>query len=120
VHGEYCPGAFSVNARGETKLIGAAQRIIRGAWLFSSVVVVDGSARLRAVLEDVYAALALDWNPASTGAIADERPGVTVDEVRDTLLPDVALRYRLIPAAFTAEDLSAGWALLDRHRVATP
>src|ERR1700755_32297 len=46
VPGEYCPGRFSVNAGGETKLIGAAQRIIRGAWLFSSVVVVDGSARL--------------------------------------------------------------------------
>ncbi len=59
VPGEYCPGEFSVNARGQTKLIGAAQRTIRGAWLFSSVVVVDGSAPLRAVLEDVYAALGL-------------------------------------------------------------
>jgi lipoate-protein ligase A len=119
VPGEYCPGAFSVNARGETKLIGAAQRIIRGAWLFSSVVVVDGSARLRPVLEEVYAALALDWNPASTGAIADERPAVTVDEVREALLAEVASRYSLIPAALTAEDLAAGRALLDRHRVAT-
>jgi lipoate-protein ligase A len=120
VPGEYCPGAFSVNARGESKLIGAAQRIIRGAWLFSSVVVVDGSARLRAVLEDVYAALALEWNPASTGAIADERPGVTVRDVQDALLADVASRYRLVAARLSADDITAGSALLARHRVATP
>ena len=31
VPGEYCPGEFSVNARGRVKLIGAAERIIRGA-----------------------------------------------------------------------------------------
>ncbi len=72
VPGEYCPGRFSVNARGQTKLIGAAQRIISGAWLFSTVVVVGGAARVRAVLEEVYAALALDWDPASVGSIADE------------------------------------------------
>ena len=93
--GEYCPGEFSVNARGQTKLVGAAQRTISGAWLFSSVVVVDGSARLRAVLEDVYAALGLDWNPATTGSIADERLGVTVGEARDGLL--APLRRSLSP-----------------------
>lgn len=119
VPGEYCPGEFSVNARGQRKLIGAAQRIIRGAWLFSSVVVVDGSAGLAAVLEDVYAALALDWNPASVGAIADERAGaVTVGEIQDALLSALAARYRLAPARLSADDLTAGRELLDRHRVA--
>ena len=72
VPGEYCPGEFSVNARGQTKLIGAAQRIVRGAWLLSTVVVVEPAAALRAVLEDVYAALGLDWDPATTGSVADE------------------------------------------------
>jgi lipoate-protein ligase A len=119
VPGEYCPGEFSVNARGQRKLIGAAQRIIRGAWLFSSVVVVDGSAQLRAVLEDIYAALALDWNPASVGAIVDERVGaVTVSAIQDALLSAVAARYRLVPARLSADDLTAGRGLLDRHRVA--
>ena len=28
VPGEYCPGAFTVNARGQTKLVGSAQRVI--------------------------------------------------------------------------------------------
>jgi lipoate-protein ligase A len=120
VPGEYCPGEFSVNARGQSKLIGAAQRIIRGAWLFSSVVVVDGSARLRAVLEDVYAELGFDWNPASAGAVADERGDLTVTQVQDALLAGLSTRYRLEPARLTTDDLSAGRNLLDRHRVAAP
>jgi octanoyl-[GcvH]:protein N-octanoyltransferase len=120
VPGEYCPGEFSVNARGETKLIGAAQRIIRGAWLFSSVVVVEGSARVRTVLEDVYAALGLGWNPATTGAIADERSGVTLSEVQTTLLAGLSGRYCLAPAQLSADDLAAGRDLLSRHRVASP
>ena len=71
VPGEYCPGEFSVKARGSVKLIGAAERIVRGAWLHSSVVVVEGAARLRAVLEEVYGALGLEWDPATVGAVAE-------------------------------------------------
>ena len=54
---EYCPGAFSVNARGEKKLIGAAQRAVHGSWLLSSIVVVERPEPLQAVLEVVYRAL---------------------------------------------------------------
>jgi octanoyl-[GcvH]:protein N-octanoyltransferase len=120
VPGEYCPGAHSVNARGQTKLIGAAQRTVSRAWLFSTVVVVDGSAQVRAVLEDVYAALGLDWNPASTGSIADERPGITVNHVKEALLAPLAARYLLRTAQLSDGDVSAGLALIERHRVATP
>jgi lipoate-protein ligase A len=120
VPGEYCPGEFSVNARGERKLIGAAQRIIRGAWLFSSVVVVSGSGRVRAVLEEVYAALGLDWDPSSTGAVADERRDVTLEQVQDALLAGPRARYRFSAAELSAGDLAAARDLLERHRVATP
>jgi octanoyl-[GcvH]:protein N-octanoyltransferase len=116
VPGEYCPGRFSVNARGQTKLIGAAQRIISGAWLFSTVVVVAGSEPVRAVLEQVYAALALDWDPASVGSVADELPSVTVEHVQAALLAPLAERYGLTPAHVTAEDHAAASEVLDRHR----
>jgi octanoyl-[GcvH]:protein N-octanoyltransferase len=116
VPGEYCPGRFSVNARGQTKLIGAAQRIISGAWLFSTVVVVDGTARVRAVLEEVYAALALSWDPASVGSIADELPGATVEQVQAALLEPIADRYRLVPSALGEADRAAARDLLGRHR----
>ncbi len=117
VPGEYCPGRFSVNARGQTKLIGAAQRIISGAWLFSTVVVIDGSERVRAVLEEVYAALDLTWDPASVGSIADEVAGVTLEQVRDALLGRLAGRYRLSASAVTDTEVAAARELLGRHQV---
>jgi lipoate-protein ligase A len=119
VPGEYCPGEFSVNARGRLKLIGAAQRIVRGAWLVSSVVVVDGASNLRTVLEDVYAALELAWDPATVGAVADEVPGVGVEEVRRALLAQSARRYRLTPAPIGPAALARAGELLERHRVDT-
>jgi len=37
VPGEYCPGEFSINDGHGHKLIGTAQRLVRGAWLFGTV-----------------------------------------------------------------------------------
>lgn len=117
VPGEYCPGEFSVNARGQTKLVGAAQRIVRGAWLLSTVVVVDSGPGLRVVLEAVYAELGLDWNPATTGAVADEVPGVSVEDVRETMLAEYARRTALTPRSLTAGELDAAIDLVGRYRV---
>src|SRR3954462_15272998 len=81
VPGEYCPGAYSVNARGQVKLIGTAQRLVRGgALLGASIVVGDGSS-IRAVLPDVYAALEFDWTAAPAGPVDEEVPGLSVDDV---------------------------------------
>ena len=110
VAGEYCPGQFSVNARGQTKLIGSAQRIIRGGWLFGAVVVIAPGAGLRAVLEDVYAALGLDWDPQTTGSVAAEAPGVTIGEVRSALLEQYTQLYRLVPAVVSPQELATARA----------
>ncbi|HUJ35431.1 MAG TPA: hypothetical protein VLW51_09485 [Solirubrobacteraceae bacterium] len=118
VPGEYCPGEFSVNARGRVKLIGAAQRIVRGAWLLSSVVVVDGALGLRAVLEDVYAALGLEWDPETTGSVAGERPGARVEDVRKALLAGYGRRYELSAAVLGEAELARARELVERHRVA--
>ena len=117
VPGEYCPGRFSVNARGQTKLLGAAQRIISGAWLFSTVVVVGGGPRVRAVLEEVYAALALTWDPATVGSVDDELPGATVEQVQAALLAPLGRRYRLAPSAVADHERVAAHEVLTRHRV---
>lgn len=79
--GEYCPGRWSIHAAGGPKLAGAAQRSIRGASLFTAVVVVANGGRLRAALEAVYAALEIDWDPATAGAAEDGVPGLTADAV---------------------------------------
>lgn len=117
VPGEYCPGEFSVNARGETKLVGAAQRIVHGAWLLSTVVVVRPAGELRAVLEDVYSELGLDWEPATTGSVADEVAGVGVEEVRETMLAEYARRTSLTPRPLAGAELAAAAELVDRYRV---
>lgn len=116
VAGEYCPGEFSVNARGRVKVIGAAERIVRGSWLHSSVVVVESATAIREALVDVYAALGLEWNPATTGAVADEAPGVGIEAVRQALLVDYAARYQLSPASLGALEYIRAGRLLERHR----
>ena len=75
VEGEYCPGRWSINAGGRRKLAGIGQRVVAGGSHTGTVLVVDGAARVRAVLEPVYAALGLDWDPATVGAVGDELPG---------------------------------------------
>ena len=89
IPGEYCPGEFSVHGIGpgpSIKLVGTAQRVVSGAWLFSSVIVVENSAPIRHVLTDTYAALGLGWDPATAGAAEDLLPGLTVADVEGAVL----------------------------------
>jgi lipoate-protein ligase A len=81
VSGEYCPGDYSVNARGRTKLAGVGQRIIKGASHIGGVIVVGDTARVREVLIPVYGALHLLWDPETTGSIEDEIGPVSFDDV---------------------------------------
>jgi octanoyl-[GcvH]:protein N-octanoyltransferase len=87
VPGEYCPGEFSVNAGGATKLVGTAQRITRHGFLFSAVVLVADPEPVREVLRDAYAALAFTWEPGTVGCVADSVPGATVEAVAAVLVP---------------------------------
>jgi octanoyl-[GcvH]:protein N-octanoyltransferase len=68
IAGEYCPGRYSVNARGAVKLAGIGQRVVRGGSHTGVVLVVDGEERINEVLAPVYAALGLVWEPAVTGS----------------------------------------------------
>lgn len=82
IPGEYCPGEFSVQgpAPGHpVKLAGSAQRVVKGAWLFSTHVVVADAAPLGAVLTDVYGALGIQMDPRTVGAAEDVHPGASVD-----------------------------------------
>lgn len=84
--GEYCPGRWSLHAEGSgVKLAGIAQRSVRGAALTTAFVAVEGGARLRAVLVEVYNALGLAWSPPTAGALEDVRPGVSAADVEAAL-----------------------------------
>jgi lipoate-protein ligase A len=116
VPGEYCPGRWSVNARGAVKLTGTGQRVIGGGAHVGTVIVIDGAADVRAVLEPVYAALQLDWDPATVGAVAGEVAGVTWEAVRDTVLDAYAERFDLVEGELDAETVARARALAAEHR----
>lgn len=86
---EYCPGAWSVNARGTAKLVGIGQRLVSGAAHVGGVIVVDDSDRLRDLLVAVYAALALDMDPATVGSVVDERGPTTMEDVEEAVLAEL-------------------------------
>jgi octanoyl-[GcvH]:protein N-octanoyltransferase len=99
VPGEYCPGAYSVNARGSAKLAGIGQRMIRGGAHMGGVVVASGGDEIAQVLQPVYRALELDWDPATSGSVSEEL-GREVDtgEVEEALIAELGKRYELVDA----------------------
>jgi octanoyl-[GcvH]:protein N-octanoyltransferase len=113
---EFCPGDFTVNARGAVKLVGTAQRVVRHASLLAASVVVLDADPVREVLRDVYRALALDWDPATLGGVADEVGGVTIDDVERAVLAAYGLRAE--PVTLDAETLDRARRLEPRHEIA--
>jgi len=117
VPGEYCPGEFSINARGAVKLAGSAQRMVRGAWLLATVFVVADTEPLRAVLAEVQAALGLRWDPATLGAVAQEAPGVSVQHVQEALVASYRRAGGLLPTVLSGRELALAGDALPEHRL---
>lgn len=117
VPGEYCPGAHSVNARGRVKLVGTAQRMVRGAWLFSAVAILDDADVLRPLLTEIYRALDLPFDDDSVGSLADEAAGRSLDGFEDSVIAAYDQRYGLDPAALPEELLTRAKALAEDHRI---
>ena len=104
VPGEYCPGAYSVNARGASKLAGIGQRMIRGGAHMGGVVVASGGGEVARVLEPVYTALELDWDPTTSGSVAEELGHeVDVGELEEALIAELAKRYEVVDAELDEE-----------------
>ena len=116
VDGEFCPGDFTVSARGRVKLVGTAQRVVRHASLLAASVAVTGGEALRDVLTDVYAALELEWDPATAGAIEDDVPGVTLDAVERAIVGTAP--YDLTEGVLDGATLARARELAPRHAVA--
>ena len=113
VPGEYCPGAYSVNARHGKKLMGVGQRVIRGAAHVGGVIVVNDAAAVRNVLIPVYDALDVAWQPATTGSIEDELGAPRdLDKVANVLIAEFDERFKL------REGLLADSTLAEAERLA--
>lgn len=116
VPGEYCAGAHSINAGGTVKLIGTAQRMVRDAWLFSSVAIVDDAAVLKPLLAQVYDALELPFDPASVGAVATQAPGVTIEVLEQALIGAYDDRFGLTEAPPDEALLAEAASVVTDHR----
>lgn len=82
----FCPGDYSLQQNG--KLAGIAQRVRKDAALVSGVVVVRDHDEIADVLDPVYAALDVPFDPESVGSVAKaggtddpERVARTIEEL---------------------------------------
>lgn len=66
----YCPGDYSVRASDGGKIAGIAQRVRDDAALVAGSVTVAAHEPIRAVLTDVYDALAVPFDPQSVDSVA--------------------------------------------------
>jgi lipoate-protein ligase A len=117
VPGEYCPGAWSVSARGSTKLAGTGQRLIAGAAHRGAVIVVGGSGAVRAALIPAYDALGLSFEEATVGSIEDEAGGIAIDRVEAAILARLGELYELSEVEIAPETLALAERLESDHSV---
>lgn len=117
VPGEYCPGDHSVNARGQVKLVGTAQRVVRNAWLFSAVAIVGDAERLRRVLTEVYGHLDLPFDATSVGSLGLEAPGLSTDRLEGAVIDAYDQRFALSPVDLTDDLLALARTMLNDHVV---
>jgi octanoyl-[GcvH]:protein N-octanoyltransferase len=110
LEGEYCAGAHSLHAE-DVKVAGISQRVVKGGALTSSVVLVDAGPSIRAVLVDVYRALAIEWRPRTAGSLADVAPAPPLEDVARALSPEGGE-----PARLGDEDLRRAAGLEQDHR----
>lgn len=115
VPGEYCPGAWSVNIAGRFKVMGVGQRLVRGAAHVGGVVVVDGARRVRDVLIPVYRALRIDWDPRTTGALADRSPGLDTGKVAKAIIGEVGRVFDLQRRPLPTAVVDSARALIAEH-----
>ena len=71
---------------GKKKVAGLGQRMIPGAAHVGVVITVSGSSQLREVLDPVYEALGLEWDPTTAGALDDREGGIDLESVERALI----------------------------------
>lgn len=107
---EYCPGGYSVNLRGEVKVAGIGQRLIKGAAHVGAVVVASGGDRIAEVLVPVYSALDLDFDPTTAG-----EAGVGLDRVVSAVRAEYAERFELVETPLDEATLALARRLRSEH-----
>jgi octanoyl-[GcvH]:protein N-octanoyltransferase len=79
------------------------------------MVIVEGGARLRAALVDVYAALGIDWRPATAGAAEDLVRSLSPGDAERALVAALAAHERLTAGRLAPATLELAGTLRSGH-----
>ena len=113
---EYCPGGYSVNARGRVKLAGIGQRVIAGGAHVGAVIVAEDAERVRRPLVPVYAAMGLEFDPGTAGSVAGEVAGASVAAVIEAIVAEYGRRYELVEVPLDEGTLARAREVAAEHR----
>lgn len=97
VAGEYCPGDYSVNARGQVKLAGVAQRIGRRGYHMGAVISVTSSDAVVDAVAEAYRILGFPFDPATFGSVGCFAPDAGPGRLRDALMETLGRLVRISP-----------------------
>jgi len=92
---EFCPGKYSVISN-NVKLVGTAQRLMRGGWLIGASVIVRNAAPVRDVLNNVYRALELDMDPDTIGSLNEMYSTISVDDLSTALVTTLKEHFEIM------------------------
>ena len=81
--GAFCPGTHSLSAGG--KIVGIAQRVSRQVATVAGIVIVDDEEAIAGVLEPIYEALGVPFDPKSVGSIASAGGNASPETVIGTI-----------------------------------
>ena len=95
--------------------MGVGQKLVKGAAHVGGVVVVDDGQRIRDVLIPVYRALGLDWDPRTSGSLADLAPGLDTNRVTTAILSELGRRFNLEDSALPESVIENASALISQH-----
>jgi octanoyl-[GcvH]:protein N-octanoyltransferase len=115
VPGEYCPGEYSINVGGTHKVMGVGQRLAKHAAHVGGVIVVRDATSIREVLVPVYEHLGLAWIEATTGALENFVPSLSMETVRTAILSELSTFGDLLPTSLSQETVTQAVALLPDH-----
>ncbi len=124
VPGEYCPGEWSINWAGRTKLAGIGQRVVAGGAHVGGVLVFRGEQEIRDVLVPIYSELGLDWDPETAGSVAAALgsppvvagdPDPLLGELKTALRAELAETYELVETEVDEQTLAMAEELRGFH-----
>jgi len=117
VPGEYCPGASTINARDQVKLVGVGQRSIKGGSHLGGVLVCENEQHTKEILIPVYQALEAEFNPDTCGSVLSETGDAGLAATLQALQVSFGARYQIHECELPEWVIDKAHKLVEHHRL---